>query len=434
MGELRPFQIGLLAVFGVLALIGLVMFANFKGFGRTAADFGSVTIWGTLPQDSIDGPLSTFKKGRKEYANVDYVERRADTFDADLADAIASGNGPDLIIISQEHLIEEQNRLTLIPSSSISERTYRDTYLPVYELFLTQGGSYGIPFVIDPLVLYYNRTILASAGASQAPRTWEAVTGLSPAITRASDAQTITRATVALGSYENVENARAILSLLFFQAGNNITAASSIGLRSTIGSRSDDVFGSTPAASALNFYTEFANPAKTTYSWNRSLPNSRQAFITGDLALYPGFASEQRTLAASNPNLDFDMAAIPQPGTATTRVTFAKAYVLAIPKASGNTEGAFEVAQAFAGRDLMGAMARSLGMAPAARSLLTPSNEDIYEPIYYPEALIARIWLSPLPTETDTVFASMIDNVSSGRQGAEQALITAGQALDAALR
>lgn len=432
---MKPFQIILLSVFGLVALLGLFLFANFQGFGRNADAVGTVTIWGTLPQRSFDATLNELKDARKEYANVSYVERQASTFNADLADAIASGSGPDLILISQEELVGEVTRLTLVPYSSISERTFRDSYLPVFELFLTSGGTYGIPFAVDPLMLFYNRTLLATAGAARPPATWEAVTGLSPAITRATDAQTVTRSLVPLGTYQNVTNARAILSLLFFQSGNGVSGGSlEGGLSSTLAASGSESYGSTPVESALNFYTEFANPAKTTYTWNRSLPESRQMFLTGDLALYPGFASEQRALASANPNLDFDMAPMPQPGTATVRTAYARAYAFALPKASRNTSGAYEVALALAGKGVNAAFARSLGMAPASRADLTPSNASIFEPVFYPEALTAKGWLSPLPGRTDAIFAAMIDNVNSGRQSVKQALSTADQALTAAFR
>lgn len=435
MGEMRPFQIILLSVFAVIAMLGLLLFANFQGFGRNAAEVGTVTIWGTLPQSAFNPVLTELKDARQEYANVRYVERQASTFNTDLADAIASGSGPDLIIISQEQLVGEVTRLTLIPYSSISERTFRDSYLPIFERFLTSSGTYGIPFAVDPLMLFYNRTLLATAGAARPPATWEAVTGLSAAITRTTDAQTVTRSLIPLGTYQNVTNARAILSLLFFQSGNSISSGTlESGLASTLSARDNENYGSTPVESALNFYTEFANPAKTTYTWNRSLPESRQMFVTGDLALYPGFASEQAALANANPNLDFDMAPMPQPGTATVRTAYARAYVLALPKATRNSDGAYEVALALAGKGTNAAFARALGMAPASRADLTPSNASIFEPVFYPEALTAKGWLSPLPGQTDTVFAAMIDNVNSGRQSVKQALSTADQALNAALR
>ncbi len=432
MGNLRPFQIIIMAVFGFVALAGLVLFATFQGFSSGAPQVGTVSIWGTLPSADMTNTLATFKQSHQEYAKVSYTERSEDTFDADLAEAIASGKGPDLIVISQEDLIAAQAKLSTI--SSISERDFRDDYLPINELYLISGATYGIPFVVDPLVLYYNRPILATAGAVRPPSTWESVTGLAASVNRQSDAQTVTRSLIALGTYENVENARGILSMLFLQAGYVISQRTSTGVESDIADVKGENFGTRPTESALNFYTEFANPTKTVYSWNRSLPSSRQAFLAGDLALYLGFASERKGIAEANPNLDFDMAPAPSPATSGTRITYGKAYAFAVPRASANTQGAVRVATMLSSKEAVPAFARSLGMAPARRDALAPDTKDLYEPVYYPEALISRGWLSPAPADTDRIFATMVGNVLSGREAVTNAITTANQSLDAAFK
>ncbi len=434
MGNLKPFQVIIMGVFGFIAVLGLVLFANFQGFQSGVTQVGQVTIWGTLPANEMNIALNAFRQNRQEYVNVTYTERPQETFDEDLAEAIASGQGPDLVIISQEDLMAAEAKLAPIPSSSISERDYRDAFLPISELYLVQGGTYGIPFLVDPLMLYYNRPILSSAGAARPPSTWEAVTGLASIINRQTDAQTVTRSLIALGTYDNVENARAILSLLFIQAGYTISDRTSSGVRASLTKQVDQVFGTTPAESALNFYTEFANPSKTVYSWNRSLPESRDEFIAGDLALYLGFASERADLALANPNLDFDMAATPAPGTASVRTAYGRAYAFAIPRASANSRGALTVAMTLSGKDVVPLFAHEIGMAPANRGALVPREGDLFESVYYPEALVARGWLSPSPAETDRVFSTMINNVASGRESVSGAISTANQALDAALK
>lgn len=429
---MHPFQIIILAVFGVLALVGIFLFANYGGFGNQQRIIGGVTVWGTLPGSQMQQVVAELIKTKKEFGGVRYVERNAATFDTDLAEAIASGSGPDLIVISQEELVSQKNKLTLIKFDSLPERKYRDSYLPLYELFLTDEGTYGIPFVLDPLVLYYNRPILASAGFAEPPRTWEAVTGMAALLIKKLPDQTVVRGLIPLGEYENITNARAIVSLLLLQSGNSITRTTSSGIRATLTSSATDSFGTTPAESALNFYTQFANPAKTVYSWNRAMPQSRDAFLGGDTVLYLGYASERTLLKAGNPNLEFDMAPVPQPQTADVRVAYGRGYAFAIPKATKNLAGAFEAAMALGDTDMGARAARFLGMAPAHRSALKPETDDLYEPVYYPEALVSKGWLSPAPRTTDTVFSTMIGNITSGRKDARDALFTADQALDAA--
>lgn len=430
---LKPFQVIVMGIFAAVAVAGLVMFANFQGFSSGVAPVGTVTIWGTLPASGMNAGLQAYKQAHQEYANVSYVERPATTFDRDLAEAIATGRSPDLVLISQEDALAAGAKLVLISPETLSERDFRDFYLPIHELFLTPQGAYGVPFLVDPLVLYYNRPILASAGAVRPPATWEAVTGLVSGVNRETEARTLSRSLIALGTYDNVDNARAILSLLFLQAGYPISARTDAGMRATLLDPVGNAYGLTPAASALNFYTEFANPAKAVYSWNRSLPKSREAFVAGDVALYPGFASERAALARANPNLDFDMAPMPAPATSATRVSYGRAYAFALSRASANQEGALRVAFALAGPDAAPAFARALGVAPALRSALAPKAGDLFEPVYYPEALVARAWLSPAPEETDRIFGDMVESVLSGRESVPAAVSTANQTLEVAL-
>lgn len=429
--NVKPFRVIVLGAFAFLALAGLYMFSQFKGFDNGQDAIGKVAIWGTLPEATVIAQLDALREERPEFLNVSYVEVPAGTFGTDLAEAIATGEGPDLLLISQEELISQQNKLSVIPYKQISQREYLDTFVPITELYLSDKGTYAVPFAVDPLVMYYNRTILSSAGIPQPPTTWEAVVGMAERVTQYTNGQ-ITRSLIAFGEYQNIPNARAIISLLFLQAGTPITDASGGKVEAALG-QGPEVSGQGAAQSAVSFYTQFADPAKTVYSWNRALPDARQTFLAGNLALYFGFASELPLLQASNPNLDFDMAPVPQPSRSTSRSTYGLAYALAITKTSDNQAGALATAFALADRKVANAGAQALSMVPAARAALVPSPEARFQPVYYPEALIARGWLSPSSSATDTIFAAMIGNITSGRYDVAQALNAAEQALNSEL-
>lgn len=434
MQDLKPFQIVIMVIFGLIALVGLFLFATFKGFNSGVAPVGTVEIWGTLPERAVQDTIMNVRNAHGELEAVTYYEYAEQSFDRELSDAIAAGRGPDMIIISQEQLSAEEDKIQLLENSATSVRTFRDLYLPEAELFLSGKGAYGIPFVLDPLVLYYNRTHVTGAGAVSAPATWEAVAGLSPALTRMDQAGGIARSGIALGTYENIENARALISLLLMQAGYTITERTTEGTRSTLSRQAGRSFGVEPAVSAVGYYLQFANPAKTSYTWNRALPSARQAFLAGEVSLYPGFASEEPLISGGNPNLDFDMAPIPQPATSEVRMTYGRLYAFAIPKASKNAQGAYRVAIALTGSDTLPLFARALSMAPAQRALLVPEDGNIFEPVFYPQALIARGWLSPSIEDTDGLFATMVSSVTTGRQDVPSAITTLDQAITAALQ
>ena len=187
--QIKPFRIIVLAVFALVAVVGLFMFARFEGFDNGEDAIGTVTIWGTLPEEAVSSQIETLREEQPAFARVSYVQIPLATFGAELAEALAIDEGPDMVLISQEQLLSERNKLSVIPYSSISQRDFLDSFVPITELYLTDKGTYGIPIAIDPLVMYYNRTLLASAGVPQPPSTWEAVLGLSDRITIRSGGQ-----------------------------------------------------------------------------------------------------------------------------------------------------------------------------------------------------------------------------------------------------
>lgn len=428
---MKPFQIILLVVCGLLALSGLFVFATSKGLGGAPQEIGPVTIWGTLPEEGMEAALTELKYDPR-YDGVSYKEVDESSFGTALASAIAEGRGPDLLILTQEQLLSESAKLSPVPFEVLPERTFIDTYVPMSELFLGNSGTYGIPFVIDPLVLYYAKDALLSAGVAGAPSTWDGVTALAERLSRVSEnRQVVLESAIPFGDYANVMNARAILSVLLMQAGTPITSSQNGSTFSALASRTaNEVL---VAESAVSFYAQFANPAKTVYSWNRSMPSSRAAFLAGQLAMYPGFASERPYLTAANPNLSFDMARIPQPAATQTRMTYAKLYASAIPRSSANPTGALDVAFSLGSARPSAAAATAFSMAPALRSLVVAPANDRYAAVYYPEALIADGWLSPAPSVTDGIFAGMITNVTSGRSEVDQAIRDADESLDASL-
>ena len=98
--------------------------------------------------------------------------------------------------------------------------------------------------------------------------------------------------------------------MLILQTGNDIIERTDEGLESVI-NRAVDITGS-PAESAVRFFMEFSNPSKRTHSWNRGMPESKDTFSAGDLAVYFGLASELSDISLKTPHLNFDVAVVPQ--------------------------------------------------------------------------------------------------------------------------
>ena len=90
-----------------------------------------------------------------------------------------------------------------------------------------------------------------------------------------------------------------------------------------------------PAVSALRMYTEFANPAKYFYSWNRAMEKDIDAFSQYKLSIYFGLMSDFLRIKNKNPNLNFDITTIPQIRDDNSRkLTGGKVYGVAVLKST----------------------------------------------------------------------------------------------------
>ena len=434
--KISLFQGIVIGIFAVTALIGLYVFATYTSTGGENA-IGTVTVWGTLPATDLSAGLLAATEDERSLKSVKYVEKNAATLPSDLASAIATGSAPDLVLASQEELLALAPFLAPIPLATLSARTFSSSFAEGGALFTipNSGGYYGVPLLIDPMVLFYNRAILASSGIATPPKTWEALTGLVPKVATLTASRQITRGLIALGTYDNVHDARGILSTLFLQTSALVSARAATGVISADLGLVSPGGGTPPGQAVVRFYTQFTDPTKVSYTWNASLPNSQSAFQTGDLALYLGFVSEARYLKAAAPNLDFDVVPVPQPATAANKTTYGLIYAFMIPTGAKNPSGAYAAATLLTHVPAQLALAGATGLAPASRAAL--ASEVPVDPVAATasaSALYAAGWLSPLPKDTDAVLSAMIGNVTSGRYVLNEALATAERSLNALLR
>lgn len=423
---MSTFQIAVMGAFAGLTLLGVGVFAAFGGaFGSQS--IGQVSVWGTMDSGQMQVILQQLQATDKSFQNVNYTQKDPRTYDQDVINAIAAGTGPDLFMMSQEELGAFADKVASVPYSAVSQSTYANSYIDEASVFSNAQGAWALPFTIDPLVMYYNRDLLSTAGIAQAPQSWDDFLTLSPKITSLDSSSNVSRSAVALGTWDNVAHAKAILSTLVMQAGDPLVVA---GARGGVQS----VFGQTPAgapenpaASALRFYTEFANPSKTSYSWNRSLPNSEQAFISGDLAVYFGLASELPLIAQANPNLHFGVAPLPQLSGTSVHITYGLLTGLAISRSAHNPAGALAIAQKLTTQVAIAQVVAATNLPPVRRDVGVNTSNSAAMQVFAQSALIARGWFDPSQSATDGIFKTMVDSVISGASDPSTAVSEASQ-------
>lgn len=424
---MSKFQIILLVIFGVFILAAVLVFSFYKGSSSSEAN---VVIWGSMPENAFNSLINS-AQFNDQGISTSYVERSPDILQKDFTEALARGQGPDLILISQDELWSAMTKLLPIPYESISRRDFESTFVQGGEIFAATVGIYAVPLVADPLVLYYNRDLLSAAGIAKPLAYWDEIYAQAGKLTKRDQAGNLNQTTIALGETKNIADFKEILSLLFLQAGSPITETfgQAGSLRSSLLLNPGQPV--TPGESALDFYTQFANPSKPFYSWNRVLPDAQTYFASGDAAYYLGFASESRDITRKNPVLNEAVALVPQSRVSGKTLTFGRIYGLAISRGTKNTQAALTVALALASKDNADALGKQLGLPPVRRDLLAEKPAaDSAASAFYDAALQVRAWTDPDPAATRAIFQEAIESVTSGRSRTLEALNNANNRIN----
>ena len=201
--------------------------------------------------------------------------------------------------------------------------------------------------------------------------------------------------------------------MLLLQAGTPIVSRESDGVISVLNSKLN--YSIVPGESAVNFYTQFANPTSPGYTWNRSLPPSFNMFLSGSLATYIGFASEVFSIQQKNSNLNFDVTNIPQIRDSAKKVSFGRMYALAIVRQSKQIGGAYLALNGLTEKTALKELETVTNLPPVRRDLLSTKPEDAFRTVFYNSALISRSWIDPDSVGSEKVFRGMIEMITSGR-------------------
>lgn len=429
---MSTFKIVLVGIFAFFAVIGVFVFASYGGADK--ATVPEVTIWGTLPAESVSDYVRIINN-QSTVIGATYVEIAPSNFKERFVNALAEGKGPDLVLLPDDLLYQERAKLIPIGYQTYPERDFRDTFIDAAELFLSNDGVLGVPFAVDPLVMYWNKDIFSTAGVSRPPQYWSELTDLAPRIIDRNQTSSVLRAMVPFGEFRNVTNAKAIISTLLFQAGTSIVQEGEGGeFYSTVDISPASASVTSPTNAAVSFYATFSNPVSPLYTWNRSLPQSDEMFLAGDLAMYFGFSSELSELRRRNPNLNFDVATIPQAENA-VKATYGRVYALSIVKGTKNVSSSLAAISILTAPSALPNWTTSTLLPPVRRDLLLTRPKDPYLDVFYGAAIQSKTWMDPDPETSDEIFRDMIEAVTTGRTGSGADVVTlAKQRLDQALK
>ncbi|MEK7136512.1 MAG: extracellular solute-binding protein [Patescibacteria group bacterium] len=428
------FQIILLLACGFVITIAVLMFSGvIPGFkSQSGVSRGTLVLWGTLPQVNMLNLISSFNKEEDQQYDLRYVQKSPATLEEEFVDALARNEGPDLILLPEHLLISQGDKLYPIPANRLPLRDFRDTYIEVGEIYIMPEGIMALPLTIDPLVMYYNRDLYASAGLPTVPSTWSGLIKNHSALTELGDRGLVVKSGLAFGTANNIARAKDVLAMLILQAGSPIVIRNNTtgDYQSVLHISPKSNSAGSPAGAALDFFTSFANPQTITYSWNESMPVESTAFAAGKLAHYFGYASEADDIRQMNPNLNFDIAVVPQRDNVGRKLTLGRLTGIAIVINTRSLDGAYAAALKLASSAYTRDIALIAKVPSARRDLLAEPTNDLYGDVFYKSAIMSTTWLDPNEKGTKAVFDEMIRQKNIGRTQTSAIINEANQKID----
>lgn len=426
---MSKFQIIIFFIIGAVILIALFTFMGAIPSPKGSTEkFTELKLWGTLRQEGFNKFIEMINLKNQKIFRINYTKKDPEKYENELADSFLTESAPDMWIITQDMIWDHRNKVELIPYKSLSYKDFTDSYIEEAELLLIKEGIIGIPILADPMVLYWNRDIFSSLGVAQAPKYWDEVVSYVPRLTKIDSAGNIYQSGISMGEFSSVNNAKEIISMLVLQKMNRIINPEE---KSMVWDRSK-ISGASDIEDAVRFYTEFSDPKKQIYSWNRSLKNSLDKFTSGSLAMYFGFSSEALEIQEKNPHLNFGIVSVPQirpkEGAIGANITFGRMYSIVFSKMSLNKSSAFNAVLKMQDKELLEQLANSYFLMPVVREFLNegPLEKDKpYLDTFYQSALQGHAWLEPKPEKVSEIFKDMIESVSSGEKKISEAVSAA---------
>lgn len=398
-------------IIGVILIILLgITIATIKSLENRAriASFKPVTLeyWGVWEQPEDIAVLTRAYHDRHPLISINYRTFTADEYANELIKAWAQDKGPDIFMIPNTWIREYQQYSQPMPATmavpvqyvqgtlkkevvtklvdyaGYNPKNIKDLYLDVvYRDVIDNNAIYGLPYSVDTMALFYNRSLLQANGIAEPAKTWTEVVQQAAKISKLNPDNSFTQSAIALGTATNVPNAFDIVSLLMTQVGVTMSTENRVN------------FGQDKRAlSALEFYTSFARPNTTVYSWNDEQPNALDAFTSGRLAYFLGYTFHAPLIKRTNPNLDWDVVPVPQAEGATTPSTYANYWVNAVAKKSKHASLAWQAVYEMTQAENVKPFLDRGGRTTALRSLVGKQQEDLVIGPFAKNLLAAQSW------------------------------------------
>jgi multiple sugar transport system substrate-binding protein len=278
--------------------------------------------------DELNKLIAEYTASRP-YLHVNLKQIPVGEFHQRLVEALAEDKGPDIISVQNRALKEMKSKLAPMPASipdtlvfqkggltgptQSVQSSVRTLVTPadvesqyvraVHEDVVLNNAVYGLPLSIDTMAIFYNKDLLDRSGVAQVPITWKDFQDAVHKITKYDSKGKIIQSGTALGTGTNVTGVDDLLAVLFQQ--NNAPFVDNQG--QPVFNRTGEALDNDNSLvlRTLNFYTDFANPTRDSYSWNETMPQALDAFTNGSVGFFFGYSYHVPVIKAKAPQLNF---------------------------------------------------------------------------------------------------------------------------------
>lgn len=389
--------------------------------------------------------------------NINYRKLRYEEYEQELLNAFAEDRGPDIFSIHNTWVRKYKSKLYPMPASitmafpvvqgtikkevvtelrankSITLKELKDNFADVVygDVVIKDLNSttqkiveniYGLPLSIDTLALFYNKDLFNNAGIALPPAFWNKEFQQDvKKLTKQDVKGEIVQSGAALGGSVNIERFSDILSVLMIQNGTHMLSSDGTV---TFDQVPDTLKGQdiNPGIEALRFYSDFANPAKEVYAWNKNLEKSTTFFNQGKLAMMFGYAYFLPSVRSEAPKINFGIAKLPQIEGNTQLINFANYWVESVSAKSKVKNEAWDFIQ-FAAKAEQVKSYLAVAKKPAAlKSLISSQLDDTDIGVFADQVLTAKSWYKGEDAAAaEKIIGDMIDAAVSGKDTIETA-------------
>lgn len=410
-------------IIGATVVVILLIVVIFGGKPKTCPRPVYLEIWGAYDEVEVFSEIIKAYEKENKCAKIKYVKKNFDDYEEQLLNAFASDKNPDIFMIHNTWLPKYKDKITPLPEISLPFVSFRSSFVDVVEKDLTRENIiYGLPLYVDTLALYYNKDYFNTAGITYPPETWDELIVNVNELTKRGQSGAIERAGIAMGTAENINRSTDILCLLMLQNGTEMNAADrqTVTFTRSVSKKTELYY---PGQDALRFYTDFANPSKDIYTWNRQMSYSVDAFAEGKAAMMINYSHHIETIRSKNPYLNFAVGSMPQLKDREFDVNYANywAFTVAVNRKDSSDE-AWKFIVYLTNKENSQKYLIKTKKPTARRDLVDWQQTDLDFGIFAKQSLSARSWDQIESSKIETILTQAIESVVLGGANVKKAL------------